>query len=152
MSLVVRARDDTATVAPAVRQAIWSVDNDQPVARVATMETLLAASASERRFALILFEAFAIAALVVGLLMAVSAIACSVPTWRAARVDPAITLRCGIVRSCLRAFEWRLGDQAYVDLISYLLKVNGNRAGESELKTDVAELETIIITDQPRVR
>ena len=42
-----------------------------------------------------------------------------------------------------------LGDQAYVDLVSYLLKVNGNRAGESELKTDVAELEKIIIRDQP---
>jgi putative ABC transport system permease protein len=30
---------------------------------------------------------------VIGLLAAVSAIACSVPAWRAARVDPAITLR-----------------------------------------------------------
>jgi mono/diheme cytochrome c family protein len=38
-----------------------------------------------------------------------------------------------------------LGDQAYVDLVSYLLKVNGNRSGESELKTDVAELENIVI-------
>jgi ankyrin repeat protein len=43
-----------------------------------------------------------------------------------------------------------LGDQAYVDLVSYLLKVNGNRSGPSELKTDVAELEKIIITDQPK--
>jgi mono/diheme cytochrome c family protein len=45
-----------------------------------------------------------------------------------------------------------LGDQAYVDLVSYLLKVNGNRSGASELKTDVAELEKIVITDQPRTR
>jgi putative ABC transport system permease protein len=30
---------------------------------------------------------------VVALLIAVSAIACSLPAWRAARVDPAITLR-----------------------------------------------------------
>jgi len=45
-----------------------------------------------------------------------------------------------------------LGDQAYVDLVSYLLKVNGNRAGESELKTDVAELEKIIIKDHPGTR
>ncbi|MEP7304416.1 MAG: ankyrin repeat domain-containing protein [Acidobacteriota bacterium] len=42
-----------------------------------------------------------------------------------------------------------LGDQAYVDLVSYLLKVNGNRSGQAELKTDVAELEKIIIRDQP---
>ena len=45
-----------------------------------------------------------------------------------------------------------LGDQAYVDLVAYLLKANGNRSGASELKTDVAELERIIIADQPRAR
>ena len=63
MSLVVRARGDAAALAPAVRQAIWSVDKDQPIVRVATMDDLVAASAAERRFALILFEAFALAAL-----------------------------------------------------------------------------------------
>jgi putative ABC transport system permease protein len=175
MSLVVRARGNAASFAPAVRQAIWSVDKDQPVVRVATMDDLLAASAAERRFALILFEAFALAALVlaaagiygvlagsvaertreigvraalgasrgnilalvvrqgmtltvlgaviglmgaaaasqaivtllfgvsrldpvtylgvIALLLAVSAVACWVPAWRAARVDPATTLR-----------------------------------------------------------
>jgi putative ABC transport system permease protein len=39
------------------------VDKDQPVARVATMDGLLAGSAAERRFALVLFEAFGVAAL-----------------------------------------------------------------------------------------
>jgi hypothetical protein len=42
-----------------------------------------------------------------------------------------------------------LGDRAYVDLISYLLKANGSRAGGMELPLDVAELEKIVITDQP---
>jgi putative ABC transport system permease protein len=62
--LVVRTRGDSAALAPAIRKAIWSVDKDQPVVRVATMESLLAASAAQRRFALILFETFALAALV----------------------------------------------------------------------------------------
>ena len=175
MSLVVRARGDAAALAPAIRQAVWSVDKDQPVVRVATMDDLVAASAAERRFALILFEAFALAALVlaaagiygvlsgsvaertreigvraalgasrrdilvlitgqgmtltalgtaigllsamgasqavvtllfgvsrldpvtyvgvIALLLVVSTLACWVPAWRAARVDPAITLR-----------------------------------------------------------
>lgn len=62
--LVVRTRVDAAALVPAVRQAIWSVDKDQPVVRVATMEGLLAASAAERRFALILFETFALVALI----------------------------------------------------------------------------------------
>jgi putative ABC transport system permease protein len=64
MSLAVRARSDAAALAPAVRQAVWSIDRDQPIVRVATMADLLAASAAERRFALIVFEAFALAALV----------------------------------------------------------------------------------------
>jgi putative ABC transport system permease protein len=61
---VVRARGDAAALAQPIRKAIWSVDKDQPVTRVATMDTLLALSEAERRFALILFEAFGIVALV----------------------------------------------------------------------------------------
>jgi predicted permease len=61
--LTVRARGDVATLAPAIRMAIWSVDKDQPIVRVAMMDTLLAATAAERRFALTLFEAFGIVAL-----------------------------------------------------------------------------------------
>jgi ABC-type antimicrobial peptide transport system permease subunit len=175
MWLVVRARDDVTALAPAVKNAIWSVDKDQPIVRAATMDTLVAASESQRRFAMIVFEAFALVALllaatgiygvlsghvtermreigvrsalgasradilamvvrqgmtltalgvaiglcgaaaasralvtllfgvsrldpatyigVIALLAGVSAIACGVPAWRAARVDPAITLR-----------------------------------------------------------
>jgi predicted permease len=64
MSLVVRGPGDVASLTPEIRRAVWSVDRDQPILRVATLERLLAASAAERRFALILFEAFALAALV----------------------------------------------------------------------------------------
>jgi putative ABC transport system permease protein len=63
-SLVVRARADAADLTPAIKQAIWSVDKDQPIVRIATMDSLLAASAGERRFALILFETFGLVALV----------------------------------------------------------------------------------------
>jgi putative ABC transport system permease protein len=174
-SLVVRTRGDAASLAPAIRKAIWSVDKDQPIVRVATMDSLLAASEAERHFALVLFESFALVALVlaatgiygvlsgsvterireigiraalgatraniltlvvrqgmtltflgvliglagavaatqalvtllfgtsrldpltylgvIALLLSVSAIACWIPAWRAAQVDPAITLR-----------------------------------------------------------
>jgi putative ABC transport system permease protein len=40
------------------------VDKDQPIVRIATMSHLLAATAAERRFVLILFEAFGLASLV----------------------------------------------------------------------------------------
>ena len=62
LSLVVRTRGDAA-LTPAIKSAIWSVDKDQPVVRVATMDDLLAASAAQRRFVLILFQAFALVAL-----------------------------------------------------------------------------------------
>src|SRR5256714_2876575 len=63
-SLVVRARGDAAGFAPAIKQAIWSVDKDQPIVRNATMDALLTASSAERRFALILFATFGLRAFV----------------------------------------------------------------------------------------
>jgi putative ABC transport system permease protein len=173
--LVVRSGGDAASLATAVKQAVWSVDKDQPILRIATMDTLLAKSAGQRRFAMILFEVFGAIALVLAgtgiygvlsgsvtervreigiraalgasparilalvlrqgitltfvgivigvsgaaaasralisllfgvssldpvtyigvvvLLFAVSILACWIPAWRAAKVDPAITLR-----------------------------------------------------------
>jgi putative ABC transport system permease protein len=63
-SLVVRTRGDAAALVPVIRDAIWSVDKDQPIVRVATMDNLLAASEAERHFVLMLFEAFALVGLV----------------------------------------------------------------------------------------
>ena len=63
MSFVVRTAGNPAALAPAARAAVWSIDKDQPVVRIATMPALVEASASERRFALIVFEGFAVASL-----------------------------------------------------------------------------------------
>jgi putative ABC transport system permease protein len=63
-SLVVRGRGEEAGLISAAKNAIWSVDKDQPIVRVATMDELLAVSESERRFTMIVFETFALAALV----------------------------------------------------------------------------------------
>jgi putative ABC transport system permease protein len=64
MSLVVRARGDAATLTPAIREAIWSVDKDLPISRVATMGELVDRSLSDRHFAMLLFVAFGLTALV----------------------------------------------------------------------------------------
>jgi putative ABC transport system permease protein len=63
VSLVVRGVGNTVNLTPAIREAIWSVDKDQPILQVAMMNDLLSASEAQRRFALILFETFGVVAL-----------------------------------------------------------------------------------------
>jgi putative ABC transport system permease protein len=64
MSLVIRSRMHSGALVPSIRQAVLSVDKNQPIVRVAMMKDLLAATAAERRFAFFLFQAFALAALI----------------------------------------------------------------------------------------
>jgi len=63
-SVVVRTSDAPSSLTHSIQQAIWSADRDRPIDRIATMDTLLAATAQERRFVLVLFEAFGLVALV----------------------------------------------------------------------------------------
>ena len=63
LSFVIRTRGEAAALAPAIERAIWSVDKNQPVVRIMTMDRMMATSEAERRFVLILFEAFGIVAL-----------------------------------------------------------------------------------------
>ncbi|MFZ0691356.1 MAG: ABC transporter permease, partial [Acidobacteriaceae bacterium] len=63
LSFVIRTRADPAALAPAIKNAIWSIDKNQPIVRVATMDALLAVTDAQRSFVLILFEAFGLAAL-----------------------------------------------------------------------------------------
>ena len=62
--VVVRAHGEPAALTSAVKRAIWSVDRNQPIVRAGTMSALVARSAAERRFVLLVLEAFALAALV----------------------------------------------------------------------------------------
>ena len=62
-SLVVRTRGNSEGLVPAIQHAIWAVDKDQPVVRITSMEGLLARSAAQRHFVLILFDAFGLVAL-----------------------------------------------------------------------------------------
>jgi putative ABC transport system permease protein len=64
MSLVVRTRGETDAMVPAVRRAVRALDPDQPIVRVAPMSRIVAASAAQRRFTLVLFEAFGVLAVV----------------------------------------------------------------------------------------
>jgi putative ABC transport system permease protein len=63
MYLVVRTQGVARPLVPALRKAVWSADAEQAIVHVATMDSLVEASAAERRFVLILFEAFGLVAL-----------------------------------------------------------------------------------------
>ncbi len=66
-SLVVRTRGDALTLAPSVERAIWSVDPTPPLVRVTTLSQLLERSEAQRSFALVIFAAFGIAAVVLAI-------------------------------------------------------------------------------------
>ena len=63
LSFVIRTHGDAAALTSAIKNAIRSVDKDQPIVRVVTMDNLLAVSEAERRFILTIFEVFGIVAL-----------------------------------------------------------------------------------------
>jgi putative ABC transport system permease protein len=62
-TLVVRARVEPLSLAKSVREAVWSVDPDQPVWKVRTVEYLLDVNVADRRFVLYLMACFAALAL-----------------------------------------------------------------------------------------
>ncbi len=64
MSLLVRTNSKPEAVLPAVKNAIWSVDKDQPVFDIRTMDEIIGAVVSAPRLAFILLGIFAVVALV----------------------------------------------------------------------------------------
>ncbi|MFZ3215115.1 MAG: ABC transporter permease [Candidatus Acidiferrales bacterium] len=68
MHLVVRTAGDPTAMASAVRQAIGSVDPNQPVTELRTMDDLIASSVVQRRLSMVLLAIFAaVATLLAGL-------------------------------------------------------------------------------------
>jgi putative ABC transport system permease protein len=63
MSFMVRSKADPRSLAASVRQAILSVDKDQPLSELQTMDDLLATSVAPQRFKMLLVGLFALLAL-----------------------------------------------------------------------------------------
>jgi putative ABC transport system permease protein len=62
--IVVRTDADPANIVAAVKSRIWSVDPEQPISSIATMEQVLAGSVAPRRFNMLLVGVFAALALI----------------------------------------------------------------------------------------
>jgi putative ABC transport system permease protein len=63
LGIVVRTSGDPASLAPALRQAVWSVDRDQPIRNLMPMEDLAAESLAFRRVGMMLAGSFGALAL-----------------------------------------------------------------------------------------
>lgn len=63
MNLVVRTTSDPTSIVPAIRGQILSVDKDQPVSDIMTMEQRVAKSVAAKRFVMFLLGTFSILAL-----------------------------------------------------------------------------------------
>ncbi len=63
MVLAARVRGDPLALIPTVRAALQAVDPSLPILRPATMEQVVSATTQPRRFAFVLFQAFALVAL-----------------------------------------------------------------------------------------
>jgi len=77
-TLVVRAETDPMSLANAVRGAVWSVDKDQPVWKVRTIQSLLDGSVGQRRFLMQLLGGFSVLALLLATIGIYSVITYSV--------------------------------------------------------------------------
>ena len=91
-------------MAASMRAAIWSVDRNQPVVRLTTLEALLSAATSDRRFALFVFGVFGGVALLLAVTGLYSALARSV-TERTREIGVRAALgasRAGILAMVLR--------------------------------------------------
>jgi putative ABC transport system permease protein len=63
-ALIVRTSVDPLSLATPVRNAIWSIDKDQPVANIDSMENIVAGAVARQRFSMLLLAIFAALALV----------------------------------------------------------------------------------------
>ncbi len=59
MTLAVHSQSNPLELIPAVQQAIWQVDPDQPVTEIASMELLVSQSVNRERFSMLLLTLFA---------------------------------------------------------------------------------------------
>jgi putative ABC transport system permease protein len=64
MTILVRTQNDPMTLVPALRSAVWSIDPNQPITDIATMEKIVADSLAQPRLNMLLMILFGALALI----------------------------------------------------------------------------------------
>jgi hypothetical protein len=98
VSLVARTAGDPTQLTREIRQAIWQVDRNQPIDRVASLKSVLLEGASAERFRTLLVAQFAIAGLLLAIVgvFAMTSASVTARTWEAS------------VRMALGARPWQV--------------------------------------------
>jgi putative ABC transport system permease protein len=68
VSLVVRAKQDPEKLVPAIRERIWTIDKDQPINNIQTVEAAVSKSVAEPKFRTVLIGTFAALGMVLALI------------------------------------------------------------------------------------
>ena len=76
--IVIRTGVDPESIVPAVRQAIWSLDKDQPLARIQTMDAMVSRELATPSQSTAFLSAFALLALVLASLGIYGVLSCAV--------------------------------------------------------------------------
>jgi putative ABC transport system permease protein len=129
-SLAISSEVEPNALAPAVRQAIWSVDPDQPITDVATMEEILGREVFQRRVQTTLLTAFA------GLALLLAAIGLyGVLAYQVGRQIPEIGLRMAIGAAPANILRGVVGRGLALTAIGLALGVGGALAVSRVLAT-----------------
>jgi putative ABC transport system permease protein len=122
-SLAIRTLVDPGSVVSAVRKAIWSVDPDQPITDVATMEEILDKEVFQRRIQTTLLVAFAGLALLLAAVGLYGVLACLV-----GRQIPEIGLRLALGATPYDILRWIMGHVLQLTLVGLCAGVVGGLA------------------------
>lgn len=124
--------DNPHDLVPAIRDAVWAIDPNQPLTRVSTLEETLVALSAERRFQTVLFAIFAALALVLASIGTYGVIAYIV-----SQRTPEIGVRIALGASRGRIYRWLLSRTA-------VWIVAGTLAGVALARLSARAVETML--------
>ena len=120
---------------PAIRSAIWSIDPDQPITNLRTLEETMVSASAERRFQTLLFTIFASLALLLASIGTYGVVA-----YLVSQRTPEIGVRLALGASRGRIYRWLVGRTAVLVVVGTLAGIGAARWLATLLETMLFEV------------